>query len=465
MTIWTPLLAPDRPAYLAIADAIALDRKSGRLDIGEKLPPHRELAFQLGLTVGTVTRGYQEAARRGLTRGEVGRGTFVATADPPPLTDAAFVKRQAFDAGMLNLTITRPALSGAAAPTAAALRRLGDIPALEGLLDYGPTEGRVEHRAAIARWLRSRGAPAEPDRIVISSGAQNALALAAAGLLRPGDTVAVDPLTYPGFKSAASLFSLRLLAVPGDADGMRPESLAAAADAGATAVYLMPNLHNPTMATMPLARRHALAETATAHDLLILEDDVYGFLLEGGARPPPIAQLAPERTALIGSVSKFMSPALRVGWLVTPEKTADQAANALRGLAWMASPILTALVAEAIDTGEAAKLAAAQRAEARQRMAVARELLGPWLPETPPDAMHLWLPLPEPWRTDAFVAEAEARRIAITGAGAFAVGRNRAPHAVRLGLGAATLPRLKAGLATLADLLAAPPRAAAGAVV
>lgn len=462
MTIWTPTLTTDRPAYLALADAIAQDRKSGRLAVGEKLPPHRELAFQLGLTVGTVTRGYQEAARRGLTRGEVGRGTFVAAAESPALIDAAFAQRQAFDAGILNLTITRPALSGAKAPMATALARLSADAALERLIDYGPPEGHSEHRAAIARWLEASGTTAHPDRIVISSGAQNALALAAAGLLRPGDVVAVDPLSYPGFKSVASLFSLRLVEVPGDADGMSPEGLAAAADAGAVAVYLMPNLHNPTMATMPLARREALAETAMAHDLLILEDDVYGFLLEDDDRLPPISSMAPDRTATIGSVSKFISPALRVGWLMTPARTASQAANALRGMSWMASPMLSAIVADAIDSGEAARLAAAQRREAQARMAIARELLGPWLPDAPPDAMHLWLPLPEPWRADAFVAEAEAQRIAITGAGAFAVGRGRAPHAVRLGLGAATLPQLTGGIETLARLIAAPPRAAAG---
>ncbi len=97
-------------------------------------------------------------------------------------------------------------------------------------------------------------------------------------------------------------------------------------------------------------------------------------------------------------------------------------------------------------------------------MAVVRRTLGRWLHEAPEIAMHAWLPLPEPWRADAFVAEAEARRIAVTGAGAFAVGRGRAPHAIRFGLGAAPLDRLEEGLATLAGLLAAPPRAGAAVV-
>ena len=477
MTIWTPTLRTDRPAYLALADAIERDRADGVLAVGEKLPPHRNLAFALGLTVGTVTRGYAEATRRGLVRGEVGRGTFVEADGAQELRDAMFVRRAAVSDGLLNLTITRPALDVLLDDLSASLARLGHSD-LATLADYGGAEGQPRHREAIAGWLGSRGAPVDADRIIISSGAQNALALAAAGLFRPGDVVAVDPLTYPGFKTAAGLFGLNLTAVECDADGMTPDGLAAAARMGARAVYLMPNVHNPTTVTMPLARREALAAAARADDLLILEDDVYGFLVPEPL--PAFAALAPERTALIGSVSKFMAPALRIGWIAPPADRAAEVASALRALAWMASPLLAEIVAapgellgrarerdgaRPLVLGDLADdLADRQRDAARRRMAVVRRTLGRWLHEAPEIAMHAWLPLPEPWRADAFVAEAEARRIAVTGAGAFAVGRGRAPHAIRFGLGAAPLDRLEEGLATLAGLLAAPPRAGAAVV-
>lgn len=463
MTIWTPTLANGRPAYQALADAIAADRKAGRLKPGDKLPPHRDLAYALGLTVGTVTRGYAEAARRGLARGEVGRGTFVLDAATRPTpADAGFVRRQAFDADFLNLTITRPALDGMAAHVQAALKRLADHD-LDPLIDYATPEGLPQHREAVAAWLRRRDVDVEADRIVVTSGAQNALAIAAAGLFRPGDKIAVDPLTYPGFASSAGLFGLNLVAVEGDADGMLPDALARAAAQGCVGVYLMPTLHNPTMATMPSGRRAEIAAVADATDLLILEDDVYGFLAPNA--PARFVEIAPDRTALIGSVSKFAAPALRIGWIAAPPGRAGELANALRGLAWMASPLLADIAAEALASGLADELAEAQRMEAAARMAIAHDRLGPWLGETPLAAMHVWLRLPEPWRRDAFVAEADARRIAITGASAFAVGRTSAPHAIRFGLGPASRERLDQGLATLAGLLEAPPRAGAGAAV
>ncbi len=455
------MLPPDKPAYLGLADAVARDRASGALKAGAKLPPHRQLAYALGLTVGTITRGYAEAARRGLVQGEVGRGTFVTEANRPELAAAAFARRAAFEGDTLNLTITRPALDTLLEPLQAGLARLAAQDA-RPLADYGVAEGLPAHRAAIAGWLQSRGAPVQADRIVISNGAQNALALAAAGLLRPGDTVAVDPLTYPGFKTAAGLFGLNLMAVAGDADGMDPDALKAAAGRGARAVYLMPNLHNPTMATMPLPRRRAIAAVAEAADLLILEDDVYGFLVE--APLPLFAALAPARTALIGSVSKFMSPALRVGWIAPPLVRTAEVIGALRGLSWMTSPLLAEVAATALASGEGDRIARLQRDEATTRMALVRQHLAPWLKDLPPTAMHVWLPLPAPWRADQFVAEAEARRVAVTGADAFAVGRARAPHAIRFGLGPASRERLAEGLGILANLLATPPRAGAAVV-
>ncbi|MEQ9124453.1 MAG: aminotransferase class I/II-fold pyridoxal phosphate-dependent enzyme, partial [Alphaproteobacteria bacterium] len=260
MTIWTPALAADKPADIALADAIARDRAAGALRPGTKLPPHRTLAHALGLTVGTITRGYAEATRRGLVRGEVGRGTFVIDSALEPPSDSLFVRRGALGDDILNLTITRPVLGGLTAPLRAALAALaaGDI---ASFVDYGPPEGLPAHRTAIADWLRRRDAPVGPEQIAIASGAQNALALAAAGLLRPGDAVAVDPLTYPGFKTAAGLFGLNLVAVAGDGAGMDPAALAEAARTpGVTAVSLRPNLPNATRTRMPAERRQRRAQ-------------------------------------------------------------------------------------------------------------------------------------------------------------------------------------------------------------
>lgn len=458
MTIWTPELPQDRPAYQALADAIAADRSTGALPAGARLPPHRTLAHALGLTVGTITRGYGEAARRKLVRGEVGRGTYVLDPAPTELLDTRFARREAVVDDILNLTITRPASKLLTESLGRGLEDLSGAD-LSSLVSYGPAEGGQSHRAAVSSWLQASGAPIAPEQVVICNGAQNGLALACAGLLKPGDAVAVDDLTYPGFKAAANLFGLRLLAVQSDEHGMTPEGLGVAARAGARAVYLMPTLHNPTMQTIPLTRRQDLAIVAEAADLLIIEDDVYGFLETD--HPTHFATLAPERTALVGGVSKFMAPALRIGWIAPPPGRTAEVEPAIRGLSWMASPLAAHMVATAMVSGEAEELAEAQRAEARMRLGMVRQALAPWLKDCPlpQSAMHVWLPLPEPWRADEFVAEALIRKLAISAAGAFAVGRGRAPHAIRFGLGAHTRDALAKGLNIMAKLLASKPRA------
>jgi DNA-binding transcriptional MocR family regulator len=458
MTIWTPELRKDRPAYQALADAIAADRASGSLPPGAQLPPHRALARALGVTVGTVTRGYGEAARRKLVRGEVGRGTYVLDPSPPELLDTRFARREAVVDDILNLTITRPASDRL---TESLSRGLSDLSTadLSSLVSYGPAEGAAGHRAAVSDWLKASGVQIAPEQVIICNGAQNGLALACAGLLKPGDAVAVDDMTYPGFKAAANMFGLRLLAVASDGQGMTPEGLGVAAKAGASAVYLMPTLHNPTMQTIPLNRRQDLAIVAEAADLLIIEDDVYGFLEPD--HPTHFATLAPERTALVGGVSKFMAPALRIGWIAPPTSRVAEVEPAIRGLSWMASPLAAHMVAGAMVTGEAESLAESQRNEACVRLKMVQAALGPWLPNSPlPDcAMHVWLSLPESWRADEFVAEALTRKLAISPAGAFAVGPGRAPHAIRFGLGAHSREALTKGLSIMADLLDAKPRA------
>ena len=460
MTIWTPTLDPALPPDRALAAAIEADRAAGRLKAGDRLPPQRDLAYRLGLSLGAVTRGYNEAARLGLTRGEVGRGTFIRAIGERSRPQT--IEGPLAEPDILDLTITRPALGGIAGPISAALAELALSTDLESLIDYAEPAGRPEHRAAVADWITDNGVAMTPDRVVLANGAQNGIALAVASLFRPGDSVAADTLTYAGFKSAAAAFGVSLIAAAGDDQGMTPEALEEAARNGARGVYLMPTLHNPTMATMPLVRRRALIDVAERFDLVLIEDDVYGFLQPDA--PPRFATLAPDRTTLIGSVSKFMAPALRVGWIAPPERRVADVSAMLRSLAWMASPLSTDVAARAIRSGMAAEMAAAQREEAEARIAIARKRLGPWVPTLPKAAMHVWLPLPSPWRADDFVAEAAARKVALTSAGAFAVGRGRAPHAVRFGLGPASRERLDAGLEALAGLLSKTAHAGAAVV-
>jgi DNA-binding transcriptional MocR family regulator len=292
-----------------------------------------------------------------------------------------------------------------------------------------------------------------PERVIITSGAQHGAATVLASLAKPGDLILTEHVTYTGMKAIASLLHLQLRGLPLDGHGLIPEAFEAACrEQAPRALYCMPTLHNPTARTMPLGRRQALAEIAARYDVALIEDDVYGFLPDEPL--PPLTAIAPANSYYITSTSKSMAPGLRVGYVVAPESRVDRVAGVIRASTWLIAPLLAELASEWIERGEAEAMVVWKREETTARRAAALRILGRWLPDTPPRSFHLWLPLPEPWRTEEFVAQARARQVVVSPSEEFVVGRESAPHAVRVCLGAtASRARLEEGLSRLADLL------------
>jgi DNA-binding transcriptional MocR family regulator len=447
--MWTPDLQPRSGAlYLAIVQALADDIAQGRLAPGVRLPTHRDLAEALGVTVGTVSRAYTEAARRGLVSGEVGRGTFVRAGGE---TDASH--DSVVDLGQ-NHPPDPPShpQRGALHATLADLLSRHD---LSRVLDYPAAGGNHPDREAGASWVARAGVSAEPEEVIVCTGSQHGLTVLLATLLEPGDVLLAEELTYAGLKAVAGLLRLRLRGIPIDRDGLRPDALAdACRDGGARAVYLIPTLHNPTTAVMPVRRRSEIVAVSRAHGLSIVEDDVHGLLAEN--RPPPLVALAPERTYYLTSTSKTLAPGLRIAYVKAPVAIVPRLEAGLRATTWAVAPLTAAIASAWIRDGIADELVAARREEARARQAIARGALAGADVLTHPEAYYLWLRLPEPWRSDSFVAEARARGVALTPAEAFTVGRGPVPHAVRLCTGAArTRERLARGLSIVASLLQA----------
>jgi DNA-binding transcriptional MocR family regulator len=446
MTIWSPRIAGRKgPRYLAIVEALAEDFAAGELRDGSRLPTHRELAERLGVTVGTVSRAYAEAARRGLVSGEVGRGTFVRTfADPEN------------DDGLVDLGQNHPPDPSTQPQRAALLAALSTLNARADaarLLEYPAAGGNVADREAGAAWIGRAGVPASPEGTLVCTGSQHGLTVVLATLLEPGDLLLAESLTYAGLKPVAGLLHLRLRGLPIDADGLRPDALEdACREGGARALYLIPTHHNPTTAIMPEARRREIVAVARAHDLAIVEDDVHGLLPP--ERPLPIAALAPERTYYLTSTSKTLAPGLRIAYVLAPPAMVPRLTASLRATTWAVAPLTAAVASLWIRDGTADALLEARRREARERQAIALERLGGADLDTKPEAYYVWLRLPERWRGDAFAAEAKARGVLVTPAEAFAVGREAAPHAVRLCIGAArTREALARGLDVVAGLL------------
>ena len=460
MTIWTPRIDEIAgPRYLAIAEALARDVQAGRLVPGSQLPTHRDLAERLGVTVGTVSRAYAEAERRGLTQGEIGRGTFVRQNTPPAVLTLPDPVRYQEDPAVIDMTIVRPVGEPHGEALARTLRRLAERQDLGVLMNYAPDGGKAGHRDAGARWIARRGLEVDPSQVIITSGAQHGLATVIAALTEPNDLLLTEHLCYQGINAIASqLHRRRLRGVEMDREGLIPEALEAACrEERPRAIVAVATLQNPTTAVMGEARRQQIAEIARQYDCWLIDDDVYGFLVEDS--PPPLASFAPERSLYITSLSKSLMPGLRVGYVAAPERLVAPIAASVRTSVWMPPPLMAEIGALWMADGTADELTRWQRQEARERQALAARILKGWEIETHAAGFHLWLHLPDPWRASVFAQQLRARGVVVMPADFFAVGRVRVPHAVRLSL-TATGNRewLTRGLETIAELLAASPK-------
>jgi DNA-binding transcriptional MocR family regulator len=296
--------------------------------------------------------------------------------------------------------------------------------------------------------MRPRLGDVPPERVVIYPGSQPAIFNILLSCAKPGEVVLTEALTFPGMKAAAEKLGVRLVGVAMDGQGILPEALARAIKLHkAKAVYLTPTMHNPTTATMGKARRREVAEVLRKSKATLIEDDAYGAL---DPSQQLLAGLIAEQTFLTISLSKCLAPALRVSFLVAPDRTAaDALRSSLRATSQMAPPLMSALVIEWLRSGEAERIIAAIRNEAAGRQLLAARILKGHSYAGHAKGHHLWLPLPDRWSRTDFIAELLRQGLAVVGSEAFAVDHS-APHAVRLCLGAA---RNRAELSTALQLL------------
>jgi DNA-binding transcriptional MocR family regulator len=406
---WKPVLEDSpRPLVDRLITALERDVRSGALGPGLRLPPQRELAFFLNISLGTVTKAYAEAERRGLTQATVGRGTYVAA----PAPDAAFRHGpRTLPSGLNMAQNIRPVLSSTAA-LGEALNRLRKTD-LSSLLAYGPAAGEDAHRRATARWLE-RTTVLQPDwtKIALTAGGQQAVAMALGALATTGDTILTEAGTYYGLRTLAEHAGYRLKGLALDHEGMDPEALdRAAAATGARVMYVTPTLHNPTGRTMGRTRREEIVRVARERDLMIVEDDVYA-LYDAPRALPPLAALAPERTFYVSSLSKSLSSGLRVGILLTPGgDSLERVVRAMRATCYAPPGLGAAVGTQWIEDGTADSLAQEVRAEMGRRTRMALRILGS-AAEAPssPCSLHVWLPMAE---LEAERAAAQALRAGV----------------------------------------------------
>lgn len=414
------------PLNEQLAAAIARAIELGDLPAGTRLPAERQLAAQLGLSRTTIVSAYDRLRSAGLVRSRQGSGTRVAqrrpglttsyldevpasgpapatravrTGAPPPQPFAGeppsvgLMTPDVDDA--IELTIgAMPAVPEVFEATAAVLRE--DLPALMADAGYDPF-GLPALRVEIAAHLRRHGVPTTPDQVLVTTGAQQAIALIAAQLGGPDATVVLENPTYIGAIDAFRAAGNRLVPIPVDEHGGRVDVVELLAAGGPLRlVYVVPTFQNPTGSVMPEERRRRLVRAA--HDLgFLVVEDLTTDPAPAAGHPPPLASFDPdERVITIGSLSKLAWGGLRIGWI---RAARPLVARLLAGK--IVADHSTSVVTQAIgarlfpDLGSIAERSERRAAERRDVLTTAlAERLPEWRWTAPRGGLSLWVRLP-----------------------------------------------------------------------
>ncbi|RCK27172.1 GntR family transcriptional regulator [Thalassospira profundimaris] len=474
MTIWLPNLSEaGGPVYRQIAQAIREAVKDGSLKPGDRLPTHRDLAYHLGVTVGTITRSYREAERLGLVAGEVGRGTYVldniqseldmAATAPIPMAFtnnlAQMGRKPAFahgaaddseDTGPINFRMNCPLPPQEGHIRQTLLEIAGTMP-IDDMVSYKSEYGVAHQREALAHAAGRVGLDDNPERVLPTAGVQHGMTVSLLATVRPGDLVLCEELTYPNLRSLANLLQFRLRGVAMDDQGILPEALEnICRTQSPRAIYLMPTLHNPLCSTMDQQRRIEIAEILRKYDLTLIEDGIYHFLDPDA--PPPLSCFTPERSIYLDGVSKSIGGGLRVGYIHAPGEMIGKLASAIRSTCWMVSTINLELVTRMIMDGSLAQYEAWHRNEAAQRLAVILGTLKGYDVRFHPTNYHIWLELPDHIDPGELVMNAANSGVLLTAAQQFSVGH--VPRGLRLCFGAErSAERLRRGVQIVDRLL------------
>jgi GntR family transcriptional regulator/MocR family aminotransferase len=312
------------PLIRQIYDEISAQILAGDLAAHEKLPSTREASEELGVSRNVILEAYDQLAAEGYVLSIEGAGTFVAegsflgarrasrpTESPLPSVAAPQGKPA------IEFVSGRPALDLVPYKNWARLECAARLDAPDSL-GYAPSEGRIELREALSRYIRrKRGIECDSDRIIITSGALQGISLLARAVLRPGSVALVED---PGTRQVAETFKLEgadIIPVPADEEGLRTELLPR--HSSPSLIFVTPSHQFPLGGCLSIQRRIELINYARAASCLIVEDDYESEFRYDGPPVSSLQRLDPERVAYVGTFSKIFFPALRLGYLVAPE--------------------------------------------------------------------------------------------------------------------------------------------------
>ncbi len=465
----------ERPLYLQVVEQIQERIRSGALPSGSRLPPIRQLANELGLTRLTIHNAYAELQADGWIESFVGRGSFVAERPgakgqmrPSPVLPPVPLLQPGALGEIMRLAQQPHMISfaqAAAAPETFPMHEFGRVvqqvlsESGAELYDYGLTQGDPQLRQQLSLYLLDRGLQIAPEQLLVVGGAQQGIDIVLRALVSPGDTVLVEGPTYLGMVERMQMQGLKLVAVPMDEQGIRPDALETAiALHQPRLLYTIPTFHNPTGISMSAARQETLLDIAGRHALPILEDDIYGPLAYDGPAPLPLKVHDTQGlVTYLTSFSKMLMPGLRLGVIASASPLLD-ALVAVKRFSDMHSPQLTQrALAEYLARGHFAGHLRSVRAFYRERRDAMIASLQRHFPSdatctVPAGGFCCWVALPPGLRSPDLYLTAIERGVAFA-PGQMFFPEQPAQDYMRLSFAAHAPEEIERGIATLGELL------------
>ncbi|MEO9862381.1 MAG: PLP-dependent aminotransferase family protein [Yoonia sp.] len=463
-TKWQPSLAgAGRAKYKALAQAIREAIVSGQLSAGEQLPPVRDLAYRINVTPGTVARAYAVLTDEGRLTAGVGRGTFVTErkAVAQSVWDApAMLDNVAELSERVHLLSPKMPEVGQGAIMRGALQALATDMVPEHLLNYPSRVTDIAARRAFKASLTDTPVgPFDENDVITSHGGQSAIIMILQTVLHgPSPVIAVDELSYGGFRSAAVMSRAQVVGVPWDDEGPDPAVLEDLIKTQGVQVFCTSaEVCNPTVRTTSTPRRKQIAKLAQRYGIHIIDDDCYR-LMRTEHNGPSYRALAPDLGWYVTSPSKSLTAALRIGFAVAPLDWGANLARTSTFHSFGVTRLVTDMYAYIMAQPELPDIIERIKGRIAEDVRAAVNILGghklTWSEQVP----FLWLELPMGWRAGEFKQQAETAGVLIKSAEDFALRDGRSNHAVRIAInGQVSHEHFASGMQTLREMLDNPP--------
>ncbi|WP_099469773.1 aminotransferase-like domain-containing protein [Konateibacter massiliensis] len=423
---WKPTIKNrNNSLYKELATQLENDIKSGILKPGTMLPPQRELADYMDINLSTVSRAFKLCEQKGLVYGAVGRGTFVAS-------DVAH--STVLLSGNEEKLIEMGAIMPSATPNQIILetiQRLIREPEMYRLLQYDLVEDNLLQKRAAAKWLERSNYHVDSDNILFAAGGQNALAGILSSMFRCGDKIGTNEVIYPGIKSLANMLGIQLVPIPNRENEAFADTLRQVCrKEDLKGVYLIADYHNPTTYSMDTRTREEIAQAAKELGIIVIEDGINSLLRENPL--PPIASYAPDQVIYLSSLSKTLSPGLRIAFVAAPPSYYKNLSLGFYNMNIMVSPLMIEAAIRLIHSKAADDILESRREHTRNRNRRLNSILDGYEIYGDELCNFRWLVLPEGFTGRTFELYAKNAGVQLYCAERFVVGSSKVPSAVRI---------------------------------